>query len=164
MISNYDSFFDLDLEMSAFVSNFIFFDETSTESMSNSMSTAKISEIELLTKNYDKVFKRLIPNDIPKIYVTPYMDTLREYGDAMEYSIKRETGEKVILQTEDIEDDFEKYMKNQKEDYLDKLNEYAEGIGNCEIVNIPGIHEIYAQKGDEVAEQLKKLISIIDKK
>ena len=97
-------------------------------------------------------------NEIPKIYISTDCSTDAEYEEAVRFRFGVPEGEEPEELAEWIAD-----MKAAAYDDAAKQERTAflEQLGNCEQVNIPGIHAIYMQKPEAVAEQLHRLFGQI---
>lgn len=133
--------------------------------MNNASSYAMCSENDLADDNAKTAYNNIVKNDIPKIYISASAgfkteDDVKEYYDYINLMLSKH-GEEPIVDTSNSET-FSKIASSTlegAEEYREKLVlPYAEKLGNCEVVYIPGDHAIYQQKPDEVANVLKELL------
>lgn len=132
-------------------------------------SMATISETELLAENAQEAFKRIVTNDIPKLYICSSWGFQTE-KEILENNIwtKRQIEKNhldVEVQTEENAYDDEK-MKQLLDEYSrvreEILYPYIERMGNCEIICLPGEHMIYEQKPAECGEIIKSFMDKLE--
>ena len=107
----------------------------------------------------DTAYDEIKPNDVPKLYIDADFQTREEVDEMLAWD-KREcefTGRK---QPEFPEIGYDmdlrkKYRETELQPYLDKM-------GNCELVLLPGIHCIYDQRPDDVADIIRNFLDRIE--
>lgn len=106
----------------------------------------------------DTAYHEMKPNDVPKVYISSSFAfrTQEEIDEMLEWD-KRECEFKGMEQprfTADVD-----YIK----DYFDtEFQPYIDKLGNCELVLLPGIHCIYDQRPDEVADIIRDFLDRIE--
>ena len=133
-------------------------------------SVAPISEAGLLAPNAQDAFRQIVTNDIPKLYICASWG-IQSKEDLMECQIwvNREIEKNHLdmpLKTTDFEDADEalqEILNTYEEARRDILYPYAEKMGNCEVVCLPGDHMIYEQKPEECGKLIKDFIDGLDR-
>lgn len=128
-------------------------------------SVAPISEDCLLGKNGPDAFNHIVTNDIPKLYICASWG-IQTKEDLIEYNkwINRQIEKNhfnISLRPTDYEDADEKLqqiLNTYEKSRQDILYPYAEKMGNCEVVCLPGDHMIYEQKPEECGKLIKDFI------
>ena len=106
----------------------------------------------------DTAYNEMQQNDVPKVYISSSFAfrTKEEIDEMLEWD-KRECEFKGMEQprfTADVD-----YIKN----YFDtEFQPYIDKLGNCELVLLPGIHCIYDQRPDDVAEIIGSFLDRIE--
>ncbi len=131
-------------------------------------SAAVISEGECQLKNISDTWDMIITNDIPKIYICAgcgfqTKEEIIANGGLSEERIEAAT---YLYDYESFEERtqaaYEVYLSD-CEDVREKyVKPYAEKIGNCRVVLLPGDHLIYAQKPDECARIIQDFLDEIE--
>ena len=127
------------------------------------MSWAVCSEENNYFDNVKKTYDKLVPNDIPKLYIDTRGYTIEDIRANMQY-------EKEIMKIagEDTSD-FEamesmidqSFADSEKKFYEMHIKTYIDKLGNVDYVNIPGDHSIFKHKPDEVAKALENFLENI---
>ena len=106
----------------------------------------------------DTAYNEMKQNDVPKVYIssTFAFRTKEEIDEMLEWD-KRECEFKGMNQPRFVAD--VDYIKN----YFDtEFQPYIDKLGNCELVLLPGIHCIYDQRPDDVAEIISDFLDRIE--
>ena len=104
--------------------------------------------------NMKSAWAAIRTNDIPKIYISTNYQTIDDVRDCLMFH----DGE---VDEEKAKEWFEHEQSETEVEYRKKRSEYIEKVGNCEEINIPGLHAIFDQKPDEVAKEIDKFIEKI---
>ena len=119
----------------------------------------------------DTAYNEMKQNDVPKVYISSSFAfrTKEEIDEMLEWD-KRECEFKGMNQPRFVAD--VDYIKKFPEsgydmDMLQKLRDtelqpYLDKMGNCELVLLPGIHCIYDQRPDDVAEIISDFLERIE--
>ena len=135
--------------------------------MHSTYNLAQHSESVHETENFHTVAKIVKPTDIPKIYVYALPTNREDVIEYLEYRNEsyRRAGRKPLYDMNDTAmidakvREFEESSSNQ----LRKASYYCNGLGNCSIRTVGGIHNIYKQKPEELAALLAELIAETEK-
>ncbi len=105
-------------------------------------------------------FNEIKTNDVPKVYICSSwgFQTKEEVDEMLEWD-KREckfTGRKQPSVSEKMYD-----MASWKNARDNELQPYLDKMGNCELVLLPGIHCIYEQRPNDIAEIIKAFLERI---
>ena len=106
----------------------------------------------------DTAYNEMKQNDVPKVYISSSFAfrTKEEIDEMLEWD-KRECEFKGMKQPKFVAD--VDYIKN----YFDtEFQPYIDKLGNCELVLLPGIHCIYDQRPDDVAEIISDFLDRIE--
>ena len=109
----------------------------------------------------DTAYSEIKQNDVPKVYISAGLGfQTKEEVDEMIAWDKKECeflGKKQPKVSESMYDMdmVKKYRETELEPYLEKM-------GNCELVLLPGIHSIYDQRPEDVANIIKDFINRIE--
>lgn len=118
-----------------------------------------VHEYELLHEVRDTCVK----NDIPKIYIdTAYTcaDDLKAYYTYMNREM--EAGGEQSLISPDSADSMWERVKDEEEADINTFGKpFAEAVGNCEWISIPGDHWIFLQKPDEVSQVILEFLETL---
>jgi hypothetical protein len=123
---------------------------------------AQNSESECSAENMRKTSEILKSNDIPKLYIDAACYTKEDmvsyygflYNSGMTHFVEDINPEN----TSEMDRLWEINGKANEEVYERFIKSYIEKLGNCQYVNIPGDHYIYAYKTDEVEEAVRSFI------
>ena len=135
--------------------------------MHSTYTYAQHSESQLFNENCREAWKTLKKTNIPKIYITCQPANEKEVREYLEYRNETYTS----LGKDPPYDLNDTVMITKKTDgFMNAVMEqnvavsaYADAVGNCAIVHVPGIHNIYKQKPAEIADILAQLIDLIEK-
>jgi pimeloyl-ACP methyl ester carboxylesterase len=124
---------------------------------------AQNSESECSAENMRKTLEVLSPNDIPKLYIDASYYTKEDmvsyfgflYDSGMTHFVEDINPEN----TEEMDRLWDINGKVKEETYERFIKSYIEKLGNCQYVNIPGDHYIYAYKTDEVEAEVRSFIN-----
>lgn len=116
------------------------------------------TEYALIDENKQKAWDSIKSTDIPKIYVYTDPNSREEFNDIFRFTVGDDFDE---ISDEIKDEQYEFYMEQFSDEYIAKRNEYAEKVGNCELVNVPASHFLYLHKPEETAIQLEKLLDKI---
>ena len=126
-------------------------------------SIAPVSEAGLLSENAQAVYKNIVADGIPKVYICASWgmqtkEDLIETGKWMnrQFEINNLNYEKQKTEYSDTE--AEKVLKKFEKMREDKLYPYIEKMGNCKIVYLAGDHMIYQQRPEECGEIIKNFV------
>lgn len=131
-------------------------------------SITPVSEDSLLAENVQKAFRNIITNDITKLYICASWG--KQTADDL-----NESNEWINRQIEFNDLDIPKRPTNYTADNpeaqeilaeLEAMRQniiypYAEKMGNCEVICIPGEHLIYLQKPDECGSLIADFVNEI---
>lgn len=124
----------------------------------NRFNHASSYEEEYSNEICDTAYHEMEPNDVPKVYISSSFAfrTQEEIDEMLEWD-KRECEFKGMEQprfTADVD-----YIK----DYFDaEFQPYIDKLGNCELALLPGIHCIYDQRPDDVADIIGDFLDRIE--
>lgn len=107
----------------------------------------------------DTAYDEIKPNDVPKLYIDADFQTREEVDEMLEWD-KQEcefTGRK---QPEFSEKGYDMDLRKKLRET--ELQPYLDKMGNCELVMLPGIHCIYDQRPDDVADIIRDFLDRID--
>jgi hypothetical protein len=123
---------------------------------------AQNSESECSAENMRKTSEILKPNDIPKLYIDASYytkeDMVSYYGFLYESGMTHFTTDINPENTAEMDRLWEINGKANEEVYERFIKSYMEKLGNCQYVNIPGDHYIYAYKTDEVEAAVRSFM------
>ena len=122
--------------------------------------SAVIAEEIMMSRNMNETWNMLVPNDVPKLYISAEFGYNTKDELIADGGLDRETYLKFFHLEQDTDDDtlYDRYLEFCKKLRDKTLSAYAEKLGNCEIVCLPGDHCIYAQKPDECAKVINDYI------
>ncbi len=127
------------------------------------MSWAVCSEENNYFDNVKKTYDKLVPNDIPKLYIDTRSYTIEDIRASMQYEkeIMKIAGEDTsdLEAMESMVD--QRLVDGEKKFYENHIKTYIDKLGNVTYVNIPGDHSIFKHKPDEVAKTLKDFLGKI---
>ncbi|WP_051411473.1 alpha/beta fold hydrolase [Ruminococcus flavefaciens] len=109
----------------------------------------------------DTAFNEIKTNDVPKVYICAHGFQTKEEVDEWQAWEQQECEfvGKEYKKAPDIFYDME-WLKNYRDT---ELQPYLDKLGNCELVLLPGIHCIYDQRPDDVAEIIVDFLDRIEK-
>jgi pimeloyl-ACP methyl ester carboxylesterase len=127
---------------------------------------AQNSELECSAKNMQNTAEILSPNDIPKLYIDANFYTKEDmisyygflYASGMTHFVEDINPEN----TAEMDRLWEIADKAHAESYERFIKSYIEKLGNCQYVNIPGDHYIYAYKTSEVEAVVRSFINALE--
>lgn len=127
-------------------------------------SIAPISESRIIARNAGDAFNGIITNDVPKLYICASWG-IETKEDLIEYNkwVNRQI-EKNHLDGAPRPEEFadgetlDNILKQFEEARRDIIYPYAEKMGNCKVVLLPGDHMIFEQKPAECAEIIQNFI------
>ena len=122
--------------------------------------SAVIGEDAMMSRNMNETWNMLVPNDVPKLYISAEFGYNTKNELIADGGLDRGTYLKFFHLAQDTDDDtlYDRYLEFCKKIRDKTLSVYAEKLGNCEIVCLPGDHCIYDQKPDECAKVIKDYI------
>lgn len=115
---------------------------------------SKISELVLIDDNMQKVWNSIHETDMPKIYLYTDPDSIEDTKEMLQFSL----GDEYDALTDA---EIQEYYTAGTDVDTEKREEYAEKLGNCELVHIPASHFLYLHKPEETAAQLERLLDMI---
>jgi pimeloyl-ACP methyl ester carboxylesterase len=126
-------------------------------------SIAPVSESGLRRQNARSAWSGIVPNDIPKLYLcsswgAQTKEDLIETGQWINRQILKNRLDLPLPRTDFDNELAEKILKQMKDLRRTVLEPYAEKMGGCEIVLLPGDHIIYEQKPDACARLIKNFL------
>ena len=130
-------------------------------------SIAPVSEDGLLAQNAQAAFYGIVTNDIPKLYICASWGIqtkadLIELNKWINSQIEKNDLDMPLMPTEyddvDVKNILDEYEKARQE----TIYPYAEKMGNCQVVCLPGDHMIYEQKPKECGRLIKDFIDELD--
>lgn len=119
-----------------------------------------IAEDAMMSRNMNTTWNMLVPNDVPKLYISAEFGYTAKEQLIADGGLDRETYLKFFHLDADTDDDalYDKYLAFCKKIRENTLSVYADKLGNCEIVCLPGDHCIYEQKPAACAEVINGFI------
>ena len=122
--------------------------------------SAVIAEDTMMSRNMNETWNMLVPNDVPKLYISAEFGYNTKEELIADGGLDRETYLKFFHLEQNADNDtlYGRYLEFCKKMRDKTLSPYAEKLGNCEIVCLPGDHCIYDQKPDECAKVIKDYI------
>ena len=129
-------------------------------------SVAPVSESALRRRNARTAWSGIVANDIPKLYVCSSWgartkEDLIERNRWLNGQIARNHIDQSLLRTDFDDETAEEILNRMVELRQTILSPYADRMGNCRIVLLPGIHAIYEQKPDACGELVKDFLSTL---
>ena len=122
--------------------------------------SAVIEEDAMMFRNMNETWNSLVPNDVPKLYIAAEFGYSTKDELIADGGLDREMYLKFFHLEQDTDDDtlYDRYLEFCKKLREKTLSAYAEKLGNCEIVCLPGDHCIYEQKPDACAKIINDYI------
>ena len=129
-------------------------------------SVAPVSESGLRRQNARIAWSGIIANDIPKLYIcsswgAQTKEDLIERNQWLNRQIAKNHVDQPLLRTDYDVETSEKILNRMAELRQTILSPYADKMGNCRIVLLPGIHAIYEQKPDACGKLVKDFLSAL---
>lgn len=130
-------------------------------------SIASCSESFLLAQNGQDAWNGIVTNDIPKLYICSswgaqtkedLIETLNWINRQKEKNHLDKSSKTTGYNDEDLRKQLETFEKLRQ----DTIYPYAEKMGNCEVVCLPGDHMIYEQSPEECGKIIKEFIDGLD--
>lgn len=130
-------------------------------------SIAPLSEDYLSAQNGQTAWNNIVTNDIPKLYICAIWGSqtkedlieLLDWVDRQKEKNNIDKPSKVAGYTDEV---LQKQLDTFEQLRQDVIYPYAEKMGNCKVVCLPGDHMIYEQKPDECGEIIKEFIDGLD--
>ncbi|MDO5558288.1 MAG: alpha/beta hydrolase [Oscillospiraceae bacterium] len=125
---------------------------------------AQLSEDDLDARNCQIVWENISATDVPKVYICSSWgmtsrDDVREHCEFVN-SLRKKSGESLLRYSDENADEkiarYNDVRQTVLQPYLDRL-------GNCELVLVPGDHNIYKQKPDECAQLITGFLDTLSK-
>lgn len=130
-------------------------------------SVALASEGYLHDQNLQDAWSSIVTNDIPKLYICSSwgIQTKKDLTEYLEWFGRlKEKNHLEIASLTDISDEkFEEQIDEFEKLRQDIVYPYAEKMGNCKVVLLPGDHAIYEQKPEECGKIIKEFIDGLDR-
>ena len=129
-------------------------------------SVAPVSESALRRQNARIAWSGIIANDIPKLYIcsswgAQTKEDLIERNQWLNRQITKNHVDQPLLCTDYDAETAEKILNRMAELRQTILSSYADKMGNCRIVLLPGIHAIYEQKPDACGKLVKDFLDAL---
>lgn len=129
-------------------------------------SVAPVSESALRRQNARTAWSGIATNDIPKLYIcsswgAQTKEDLIERNQWLNGQITKNHVDQPLLRTDFDDETAEKILNRMAELRQTILSPYADKMGNCRIVLLPGIHAIYEQKPDACGKLILDFISAL---
>lgn len=132
-------------------------------------SVAPVSEAGLIAQNAQDAFHNIVTNDIPKLYICASWgiqtkEDLMESNKWINRQIEKNDLDMPLRSTdyEDTDEKLQEVLDEFEEARQDIIYPYAEKMGRCEVVLLPGDHMIYEQKPDECGKLIRNFIDELD--
>lgn len=132
----------------------------------STVTNAKLSEIKETNSNTNKAFKNIIKNDIPKIYIdaSSGFTTIQEIRESGLWLKKRQ--KEVGIKSEETsatDEQLNNVLKQDENWRKTKIIPYIEKMGNTKLILLPGNHQIFEEKPEELNSIIKEFIKKLDK-
>ena len=129
-------------------------------------SIAPVSESALRRQNARTAWSGIIANDIPKLYIcsswgAQTKEDLIERNQWLNGQIARNRLDMPLICTDYDDETAENILNRMAELRQTILSPYANKMGNCRIVLLPGIHAIYEQKPDACGKLVKDFLAAL---
>lgn len=132
-------------------------------------SIAPVSEDSLIAQNGKDAFDNIVTNDIPKLYICASWgfqtkEDIIENNKWIKSQIERNDLD-MSFRSVDLENNDEviqEILKEYEKARQDIIYPYAEKMGNCKVVCLPGDHMIYEQKPDECGNVISDFIEELE--
>ena len=122
------------------------------------------SEMKFVLTNVNDTWETLQPNDVPKIYINAEngyqsLEELKTADVLSEYRISELTEGFEGTDEERRQKAYEFEWEEMQKYKTEKMQPYAEKLGNCEFVNLAGSHFIHWEKPEECAEIIQDFLN-----
>lgn len=127
-------------------------------------SIAPVSEEGMLAGNAQTAFNEMVTNDVPKLYICSSwgFQTQNEILETNEWINRQIQINGLDMELRDVINTDEARMKELLDQYKTAREEiiypYAQKMGNCEVICLPGDHMIYEQKPEACGQLIKDFI------
>ena len=127
--------------------------------------SAVIAEDTMMSRNMNETWNMLVPNDVPKLYICSEFGYTAKEELIADGGLDRSSWLKFFHLDPDADDNalYAKYLAFCEKIRTGTLSAYAEKLGSCEIVCLPGDHCIYDQKPDECGKLINDFLDQLDK-
>ena len=130
-------------------------------------SIAPVSESGLRRQNARTAFSGIVPNNVPKLYICSSFgaqtkDDLLETNQWMNRQIEKNNLDQPLRRTEYDDETATSILNRMEELRRTIIQPYADKMGNCRIVLLPGDHMIYEQKPDGCGRIIKDFLDTLD--
>lgn len=132
-------------------------------------SVAPVSESGLIAKNGKDAWDGIVTNDVPKLYICASWgartkEEIIENNKWVNRQIEKNHLDVSIRPTdyEDTDETLQKLLNALEDARQDIIYPYAEKMGACEVVLLPGDHAIYEQRPEECGKVVKDFIDGLD--
>ncbi|MGN0400791.1 MAG: alpha/beta hydrolase [Acetatifactor sp.] len=130
-------------------------------------SIALASEGYLHDRNLQDAWSAIVTNDIPKLYICSSwgIQTKKDLTEYLEWfgRLKEKNHFEITSLTEISDEKFQEQIDEFEKFRQDIIYPYAEKMGNCKVVLLPGDHAIYEQKPEECGKIVKEFIDGLDR-
>lgn len=131
-------------------------------------SVAPVSESALRRQNARTAWSGIVANDIPKLYICSSWgartkEDLIERNRWLNGQIARNRLDMPLLRTDFDDGTTETILTRMAELRQTALAPYADKMGNCRILLLPGIHAIYEQKPDACGKIIEEFLDTLNK-
>ena len=125
---------------------------------------AVIAEDAMMSRNVNDTWDMLVSNEVPKCYICAQFGYRTKEELLADGGLDRETYLRFFHLPPDTDDDalYDRYLAFCQKIRDGTLAAYAEKLGRCEVVLLPGDHEIYAQKPDACAACIAQFLAGLD--
>ena len=126
--------------------------------------SAVIAEDAMMSCNMNETWNMLVPNDVPKLYICAEFGYSTKEELITDGGLDRKTYLKFFNLHTDTDNNtlYDRYLEFCKKIRQHTLSAYADKLGNCEIVLLPGDHCIYEHKPDECGKIINDFIDKLD--
>lgn len=127
----------------------------------STITNAKLSEIEETNNNTNKAFNSIIKNDIPKIYIdaSSGFTTIEEIRESSAWLKKRQEEVGIKVEESSATDEELKNVLDKHENWRKtRIIPYIEKLGNTKLILLPGNHQIFEEKPEELNEIIKEFV------
>ena len=130
-------------------------------------SIAPVSESGLCRRNARAAFSGIVANDVPKLYIcatwgAQTADDLKERNEFVNRQIEKNRLDMPSLPTEYDDETAEAILRRMDELRRMVIQPYADKMGSCRIVLLPGEHMIYMQKPDVCGTVIRDFLDALD--
>jgi len=129
-------------------------------------SIAPVSESGLRRRNARAVWSGIVANDIPKLFIcsswgAQTKEDMIERNRWLNGQIAKNRLDMPLLRTDFDDETAENILNRMAELRQTILSPYADRMGNCQIVLLPGIHAIYEQKPDACGQLVEDFLAVL---